>query len=636
MFIQPGRNIKVSITYLILVIVLSLQMPNSYAQNPSEKKSPNLFVEIDSLLEHNELNPAKVLLDSLGLTSSSTQKKSNDFQVRWHQLLGKFFKKSRHRDSMQFYYQKALQQAGENYKDKSILAEINRELSKAHYGLGEFDEAKRKYITALGLYKALSDSQQIGNAYIYLGTISNIQGNSPQALDYYLEAAAMQEELENKVVLSMTYNNIGIVYKTQGDTTKSLEYHHKSLQLGREMNDSTIIARSYTSLGNAMVDVSPKKAIEHYAKAANFWEYLGKMDNAMRAYGNMGRAYVDVGKTDSAILFINRALEYNVEKNNKVSTAFNLAYLGHAYLIKGDFLTSKKYAEEAFTLGKELTYPEIIIQAAGDLVEIESTYGNYKDAFTYLSMLKNISDSVRNEANTKRITQLELEYNFEKERQKTREAQLLKEHAYEQELIREQWARTIAIVVAIFTAIMAIVVYRAFRLKNQANKKLKELRKREKILSEQALAFKERELAAMAMAAHEKNALLEDLDKKVSYVEQKLNSELKPDFKEIKKSISDGYSLDKSWDSFLHRFEDVHPNFFNHLKQEHANLTADDLKLCAYLKIGMANKEIAKVIHLTPGSVKSKINRLKKKLKMGADESVRDFMFQYGQADKIS
>ena len=82
-------------------------------------------------------------------------------------------------------------------------------------------------------------------------------------------------------------------------------------------------------------------------------------------------------------------------------------------------------------------------------------------------------------------------------------------------------------------------------------------------------------------------------------------------------------------DSFLHKFENVHPQFFDSLKEDNPNLTINDLKLSAYLKIGMSNKEIANVTHLTLGSVKSSINRLKKKLKMGADDSIRDFVLKY-------
>lgn len=207
------------------------------------------------------------------------------------------------------------------------------------------------------------------------------------------------------------------------------------------------------------------------------------------------------------------------------------------------------------------------------------------------------------------------------------------------------WAKTLYIVspILLFVAIFQV---RVRILKNQRNKlevlvaertteisrqnkKLIELREREKVLSEAAITTKERELASMSMAAHEKNNLLKDLEQKVSFLETRMGQEMKQDFKALKRTISNGYSLDNSWDSFLHNFQEVHPQFFDRLKQDNPRLTNDDLKISAYLKIGMTNKDIANVTNLTLGSVKSKINRLKKKLELNAEDSVRDFMLKY-------
>lgn len=164
---------------------------------------------------------------------------------------------------------------------------------------------------------------------------------------------------------------------------------------------------------------------------------------------------------------------------------------------------------------------------------------------------------------------------------------------------------------------------------SQQNKKLIELRERERELSHAAITSKERQLATMSMTAHEKNNLLKDLEHKVSFLENRMSNEMRADFKELKKTISNGYSLDNSWDSFLHNFQEVHPQFFDRLKHDNPRLTNDDLKISAYLKIGMTNKDIANVTNLTLGSVKSKINRLKKKLDLNAEDSVRDFMLKY-------
>ena len=58
-------------------------------------------------------------------------------------------------------------------------------------------------------------------------------------------------------------------------------------------------------------------------------------------------------------------------------------------------------------------------------------------------------------------------------------------------------------------------------------------------------------------------------------------------------------------------------------------MSVNDLKLCAYIKVGMDNKQIASASNLALATVKKNINRTKKKLGLNAEGSIRDFLVQY-------
>ena len=73
-------------------------------------------------------------------------------------------------------------------------------------------------------------------------------------------------------------------------------------------------------------------------------------------------------------------------------------------------------------------------------------------------------------------------------------------------------------------------------------------------------------------------------------------------------------------------FEKVHPDFFNRLKEQFPLLTKNDLRLCAFLYLGMSTKEIAALIYREVRSVESSRLRLRKKLGIGADVSLQDFL----------
>ena len=87
---------------------------------------------------------------------------------------------------------------------------------------------------------------------------------------------------------------------------------------------------------------------------------------------------------------------------------------------------------------------------------------------------------------------------------------------------------------------------------------------------------------------------------------------------------------DNNWDQVKLHFEEVHPNFFKELSQLSATLTSQDLKLAAYVKLGLSTKEIAVILNITAGSTRKSIYRLKKRLNLPEEEEMRKFIQQLG------
>lgn len=70
----------------------------------------------------------------------------------------------------------------------------------------------------------------------------------------------------------------------------------------------------------------------------------------------------------------------------------------------------------------------------------------------------------------------------------------------------------------------------------------------------------------------------------------------------------------------------MHPDFFTKLKNISAELTENDLRLCAYLRIGMRAKDIASMLSVSPASVNTNRYRIRKKLGLEKDDSLDDFI----------
>jgi len=71
--------------------------------------------------------------------------------------------------------------------------------------------------------------------------------------------------------------------------------------------------------------------------------------------------------------------------------------------------------------------------------------------------------------------------------------------------------------------------------------------------------------------------------------------------------------------SFMIKFRDSHSDFYDCLISKYPDLNPNDLKLCAFLKLDLSNKQISDYDHISIRTAESKKYRLRKKLKLSRD-----------------
>lgn len=155
------------------------------------------------------------------------------------------------------------------------------------------------------------------------------------------------------------------------------------------------------------------------------------------------------------------------------------------------------------------------------------------------------------------------------------------------------------------------------------------LKDREKELLEENLDLKSRELSSATLIDYQKNQLMIGLLEEVKKIDGLTNNVYAKNIRQVARKIKAYVDLDKSWTGFKRHFNEVHPNFFDRLS-ENWNLTNNESRICAYLKIGLENKEIAALTNVESASVRRALNRLKKKLGLTQEENLRDFINELG------
>jgi DNA-binding CsgD family transcriptional regulator len=102
----------------------------------------------------------------------------------------------------------------------------------------------------------------------------------------------------------------------------------------------------------------------------------------------------------------------------------------------------------------------------------------------------------------------------------------------------------------------------------------------------------------------------------------KLQTTLEDDLSKI---INNNYK-DADIEAFFSNFEKLYPNFKNALYKIAPNLTANELKLSAFLRLNLSSKEISNLLNITPESVNKARYRLRKKLNLSAKEDLSNFI----------
>lgn len=141
---------------------------------------------------------------------------------------------------------------------------------------------------------------------------------------------------------------------------------------------------------------------------------------------------------------------------------------------------------------------------------------------------------------------------------------------------------------------------------------------------EQEVLVKTKELASASMQLLENSGTLVKVRDELAKIEG--SEEEASELKRINNLLKDVEKNSANWDQFALHFDELNDGFLNKLKSNHEGLSRNDLKVCAYLKLNFTTKQIAQLQNITVRGVEIHRYRLRKKLPVGKDQSLSDFL----------
>lgn len=160
---------------------------------------------------------------------------------------------------------------------------------------------------------------------------------------------------------------------------------------------------------------------------------------------------------------------------------------------------------------------------------------------------------------------------------------------------------------------------------NEIEKQRQQIIELEKEQLESELKFKSKELSNFTMLSIKNKDFLSHIKKELQ--EQNLKTNASKKFNDsLIRNIDNYISSEDDWAIFQTNFDRIHENFFRILKSRYPELTSNDLRLCALLRLNLSSKDISNMMNISLRGIEGARYRLRKRLNIPTEQDLVDFL----------
>lgn len=484
--------------------------------------------------------------------------------------------------------------------------------------------AKYYYEISLTNFKESNDIKGVVGVALVLGNIASVRGDLSTALQYYLISAdnAIKGNLSNR--LPVIYLNIGDIYHNSDALKEALQYYTQALDGILEMGSLQLKGDAYGKLGILYMDLDELETAKDYInKAIDTYTEIEAPVRIAKSLQDLARVFEKEGNFNLAIEKFKEA-EVLLEKGNpnfvgplQVLWAINFTDLGINYLKTNNYSEAHKYLQQGYQLSIKTGQLNISKKATDYLSKYWDIKGNTDSSYMYFRLFKNYTDSLNNEDNIRKLE-------FQKARAKYEQDLLIEKQAREKQAEKSR-RNIILLVVAIVFLLLGLVIVSLF-LKLSRNKTKQAELEQENLRHE--LDMRNKELTTHLMYQVKNNEFILNISNKL----KDLYKTSKPENKSLLNEVIREMELDSStdqWEEFEVRFQQVHTDYYKNLGKKFPDLSSNELRLCAFLRLNMNTKDIAAITYQSTNSITVARWRLRQKFGLNKEESLAAFLTQF-------
>ena len=497
-----------------------------------------------------------------------------------------------------------------------------RLLGNLYFQVYNYEESINSYDLCIEYSLPQNDSVMIRECYLNKGAIYFNKGLNSKALDNFLLALNYSENLDKE----NEYNNIGAVFFNEQEYDEAYNYYNKALDILKKKGNQYGISVANNNIGDVFKMMGKYDvALMYYNKVLSARDSLNNPEMEIVCMSNIGILKEMMNDGDSAIYYYSKALEKAGIFNDQLLITRCLSLLGSALVEKGLYDQAKSYLERAFNLSKELVLYEDMSNTSKLLQLIYEKKGNFKEAYHYANMHILASDSLHSNEAKRHVLKLIFDHKIR-----------LQEMEKKQQIEAEQQARKTSMFIfyliilglIIIVLLGILLLFRTIQLR-KIDRIEKEKADLQVISVEKDIELRNRELVEKVLKISEKiekiDATVKLLDEFSSTLSTKQKAELEIIMRDLRTK-----GTNTQWEEFYGYFSQVYSQFYEKLEKEFPNLTLNEKRLCALLKLNMTTKDMAAITNLNVKSIEVARTRLRKTLNLtNSNLTLQEFFSQF-------
>lgn len=417
-----------------------------------------------------------------------------------------------------------------------------------------------------------------------------------QALDYGLKSLEVRETVGEQHDIAFTLRTLGWLYYDIGYFDNALEYHYKVLDIHKKLKEDERIAYSYNSLGLIFAKKEEHvKAISYYEQSYELKLPFGNETRISESLKNIGISYAAIGELDIAEKKLKAALKLIDRTKDYYDLVEALNELGYINLRRKNYKLCEEFLDRA-TEFIDLVNDNQVLKERNYLIlsQLNSELMRYDLALIYFRLYDKIRNEILSDEKQYRLAEMRILYEAER---RENEVKLLKQEK-EAEAIRKNALLGSIILVIVIAILIVNRLYsgmkknkKIFEISENLSKIKLENEELELIRLKDKLEYRKKELTNMGLLIAQRNETFQGLSDSLANFNFLDKEDAVNKIKSLIKSYEGKLILNQDIDNFYSDVEQLHDDFFFRLKEKFSNLTDNDMKLAAQLRLKLSSRK---------------------------------------------